>query len=211
MGTCTRCREWWGCGFFEPRYYGYADISYYYGLFMMVNIGFAVWCFWILDNIKSSKGSCAQINVGLELLGTAAAAEALASFLLAVGMFVIMRSSGWACFALTSLGVFVVVFAGKFIAIVLATIWTWGENTRHCRSSMSHWSQANKFLIGTWVVFGFQLIVGTFYLFCCGLDYAIFEGLDHIRQDISEERDNFMDDTENQTLLTAQQTAAKST
>jgi len=97
----------------------------------------------------------------------------------------------------------VIAISVKFVGLVLTTIWTWGENSRHCRDDASSlFPQANNYLIGVWSVFGFQMIFGTFFLLCCGLDGAIHESSALIRQDYgTEQREDFDDDideTENQ-------------
>jgi len=167
MGYCDKCREWWGCGFFEHRHHGYLDLSYYFTVFIIINTAMGIWAFSSRHSASSnSTGNeipCSQINVGLTLLGSESFAEAAISLFMAVGLYVIMRSSGWATCALGSLALFLMALGTKFVCLTLATIWTWGENSRHCRGD-AIFPPASRFLIGQWSVFGFQMFFWDIFL-----------------------------------------------
>jgi len=165
-------------------------LCYYFGISIVINIAFGIWGLTCYDSgipittPKAGDFPCDQINRGLFLLYLCFFVEAIISLMLSIGFFVIMRSAFWSCCALTSFGLFAATLCCKFLSLVLATVWTWGENSRHCRTETPQlYDPTNKYLIGVWAYFGFQMTIGTFILLCSGLDGAINEGMALLRQD----------------------------
>lgn len=100
-------------------------------------------------------------------------------FLLTVGVPSIMRSANWAMFGLVSLLLLLCVYLTKFAALVVGVVWVWGEDHAPLCSvqTPSLFVQASKFLIGMLCVFAFQMLFGTSFLMCCGLEDAVGEGV----------------------------------
>jgi len=59
------------------------------------------------------------------------------------------------------------------------------------------------------VYLDFKCFFGTFFLFCCGLDGAVHEGLDHVLQNYAHER--VLMDQETDNLLEQDTAEAKNT
>ncbi len=109
-------------------------------------------------------------------LARSAVGEMSVSFLLSIGLPSIMRSANWARFGLTSIVLIFIVWIAKLAALVVGMVYVWAKTSVSCGAVVpTLYSQASTFLITMIVFYFFQLIFGTGFLICCGIEDAVAE------------------------------------
>lgn len=102
----------------------------------------------------------------------------------------------WGCLGLANMALYVAVFVGKAVSIVLGVIWIWGVDNVPCHTAAAGLYKASStYLIAAIVLFGVQLILGSVYLLLCGMMDALHEAVNNIKEEWIEERhDQFIED-----------------
>jgi len=89
-----------------------------------------------------------------------------------------MRSANWAIFGLTSLSLLFLTYLAKLGGIVLGMVWVWGKTDVSCEINTPRlYDNASTFLICMITLYVFQLLFGTSFLMCCGIEDAVGEGV----------------------------------
>lgn len=141
----------------------------------------------LIQNIQEEQPAAAQecdkINQFLKVYALIAVGEMATCFLLTVGIPSIMRSANWAMFGLTSLLMLFIVYTAKLGGLVMGIVLVWGVTDISCSAATpSLYDQASAFLICMIVFYAFQLLFGTSFLMCCGLEDAVGEGFALVNQ-----------------------------
>lgn len=160
-------------------------MSWYFGLFCMVSLISAIWAAGITDKAiiaevpnEGEAQECGKINSFLRFSAYVSIAEMAICFLLAVGLPNVMRSANWALFGLTSIALLMLAYAAKLGVIVLGMVYVWGLTDYACSAiTPTLYSQASTFLIFLITIFAMQLVLGTTFLTCFGLEDAVGEAL----------------------------------
>lgn len=87
------------------------------------------------------------------------------------------------------------VYAAKLGGIVLGMVWVWAKTDVSCEVATPRlYSHASTFLICMITLYVFQLLFGTSFLMCCGIEDAVGEGVflvssKYNRKDLEENAD----------------------
>ncbi len=69
--------------------------------------------------------------------------------MLACGLPNIMRGPKWAACGLTNLFLFLLLFLGKCIIVILGVVWIWGQDVKPCQTLVpALYTDANRYLWG---------------------------------------------------------------
>lgn len=187
-------------------------MSWYFGVFCVVALCSAIWSAALIDKDALSRlppagvTECSKINDFLKIFALIQIGEMATCFLLAMSLPSIMRSANWAIFGLTSLMLMLLSYVAKLAGVVLGIVWVWARTGVACNElTPSLYGQASTFLICMIVLFAFQLMFGTSYLMCCGLEDAVQEGIHNVQRSYGggkgiDEEDNLLSDQEGDEL-----------
>jgi len=149
----------------------------------------AIWAAALIDKSALTQlppiavTECSKINDFLRIFALIEIGETAACFLLAMGLPSIMRSANWALFGLTSLMLLLLAYVAKLAGVVLGIVWVWAKSGVSCADATpTLFNEASSFLVTMIVFFAFQLMFGTGYLMCCGLEDAVSEGIHNVQR-----------------------------
>lgn len=179
---------------FEFRHHAYIEMAWYFGMLVIINIAYGLWGSTCIDvkgvsnNIPDSnphKDACKSINNFLIVFVVLSFADIFISLMLACGLPNIMRGPKWAACGLTNLFLFLLLFLGKCIIVILGVVWIWGQDVKPCQTLVPDlYTDANRYLWACVIVVSLQLLVGTAYLLGFGLQDAVEEGVDQLEQEV---------------------------
>jgi len=164
--------------FFESRYHAYSGISRYFYLSALINIGLGTW--------GMISPDCPSLNpIFVEVLWICCYIEAVVAVLVGLGISTLMKTRGWAGFALCSISFYGIIILAKTAYIVLASILVGKEIAQ------------SIYLITLISAFGFHLICGSWFVLGIGFDDAIEEAIFHFSRPDKEK----IEEGETQTKL----------
>jgi len=167
--------------YFEAKFKAYVELQWYFAVLFTVYLTLGIWAFVVFDpdpvaavKPRAVMETCMLINKFVEIYGICAFVEAFISLLLALGIGSIMQSKSCATLGLASLIGMLLLLLIKTVVITLGIMWVFGQEAGLCAAKLPSYMHAVKPLIlGALVVYGLQLLFGTAFLFCCGVDTAI--------------------------------------
>jgi hypothetical protein len=165
------------------KHHAYLDIVRYLQFFAALNLAFGIWGTVESDSLAiahldpPTQHVCQRVNNFMKVLSIGCFVESGITLFLALSIFSVPAGGWWALSTVISFGLFCLHFVAKAIALFISIIWIWGEDTNICESAIAPlYRESSKYLFGLLVVFGFQLFIGTAFLFGCGLGKAVDEG-----------------------------------
>jgi len=165
------------------KHHAYLDVVRYLHFFVALNLAFGLWGLIESDTRATShldgqiQVVCDRVNTFMRAFAVGCVIESGVTLFLALSIFSVAAGGWWAFSTVLSFGLFCVYFVAKSIALMISVIWIWGEDANICETAISTLYQAaSRYLFGLLVVYGFQLFVGTAFLFGCGLGKAVDEG-----------------------------------
>jgi len=165
------------------KHHAYLDIVRYLQFFAALNLAFGIWGLVESDSLATAhlepqvQDVCERVNNFLEALSIGCFIETGITLFLALSIFSVPAGGWWAFSTVLSFGLFCLLFVLKTIALMIGIIWIWGEDANICESVIAPlYKASSRYLFGVLVVYGFQLVVGTAFLFGCGLGKAVDEG-----------------------------------
>jgi len=189
------------------KHHAYLDVVRYLQFFVALNIAFGIWGLVESDSRATfslesqTQHVCDRVNSFMEVFSVGCFVEAGITLFLAWSIFAVPAGGWWAVFTVFSFGLFCLYFVSKTIALLISIIWIWGEDANICEATIaSLYQAASRYLFGLLVVYGFQLFVGTAFLFGCGLGKAVEEGWvkcmnpPHSPMDLSDVDDDDMEE-----------------
>jgi len=172
----------------SPVFHLCLRLSWYFGVFCVMGLISAIWAAGVTDKnaiVGLPAGEveeCGKMNVFLRFSAYVSIAEMGVCFLLTVGLPNLMRSANWAFFGLTSMALLMLVYAAKLGILVMGMVFVWGLTDYACSAiTPTLYSHSSTFLTAQIVLFAMQLILGTAFLMCFGLEDAVSESV-HIFQ-----------------------------
>jgi len=146
-------------------------------------VAFGIWGYLEVDsyglqNVDSTyQNTCGRMNSFLGSLSVCCFVESGITLVLAISIYSVADGGWWAALTVLSFSLFGLYFILKTIALMIGILWVWGENANICESVVpALYKAASHYLFGLLVVYGFQLSIGTSFLFGCGLGGAVDEG-----------------------------------
>jgi len=165
------------------KHHAYLEIVRYFQFFVALNTAFGIWGWIEIDSPviaglnPSYQQTCSKFNEFMGALSIGCFVESGITLFLAMSVFSVPSGGWWALSTVLSFGLFSVYFLFKTIALMIGILWIWGENANICEIIASPlYQSASRYLFALLVVYGFQIFVGTAFLFGCGLGKAVDEG-----------------------------------